>query len=83
MPDAPGGRPVTALRGRVAQRTVGRGTKSEREALVLDTGTETLVLRARRGPSFGPTGYERFIGRDVEVTGTIVGNVLLVDDIGD
>jgi hypothetical protein len=81
MSDAPGGRPVKALRGRVAPRTVGRGSKSERETLVLDTGAEELVLRARHGPSFGPTGYERFIGRDVTVTGTVVGHVVLVDEI--
>jgi hypothetical protein len=81
MSDVPGGRQVGALRGRVERRTVGRGTKSERDTVVLDTGRQVLVMRARRGPSFGPTGYERFVGCEVTVTGTIVGHVVLVDEI--
>jgi hypothetical protein len=65
----------------VEQRTVGRGTKSERVTVVLETASEVLVMRARHGPSFGPTGYERYVGCDVACTGTIVGHVLLVDRV--
>jgi hypothetical protein len=81
MAGDPGGRPVVRLRGRVDRRAVGRGTKSERVTVVLETHQEVLVMRARHGPSFGPTGYERYVGRDVACTGTIVGHVLLVDEI--
>jgi hypothetical protein len=72
-------RDVRALRGRVVARAYGRGSKSEREALLLETSEGALLLRRRGGPSFGETGLEHLLGKTVHCDGTVVGNVLLVD----
>ena len=79
MSDDVGGRPVRHLRGHVVRRVVGRGSKSEREAVMLDTDEGALLMRPRRGPSFGETGYEPLVGKFVACSGTIVGHTLLVD----
>ena len=49
MQEDPSGRSVTGLRGRVVRRTVGGGSKSEREALVLEaSGRDARAARAAR-----------------------------------
>jgi hypothetical protein len=69
------------LRGRVVCRVVGRGSKSEREAVLLETADGALLMRRRRGPSFGETGFEPLVGKTVACSGTIVGQTLLVDAV--
>jgi hypothetical protein len=72
-------RDVRGLRGTVVTRRYARGTKSERDALMLSTPDGELLLRRRGGPAFGKIGLEHLLGKTVECDGTAVGNLLLVD----
>jgi len=81
MTDDAGGRAVRHLRGRVVRRVVGRGSKSERDAVLLETAEGALLMRPRHGPSFGETGYEPLVGKTIACSGTIVGHTLLVDAV--
>jgi hypothetical protein len=67
-----GPREVRALRGRVVRSPYARGSKSEREALWLETPEGTLLVRFRQGPSFPPYGLEHLVGSQVECDGTIL-----------
>jgi hypothetical protein len=78
-PDESTPRRIDALEGKVVLRPYGRGSKSERVALMLDTERGPLLLRRRGGPSFGETGLESWVGKLVVCWGTRVGQVLLVD----
>jgi len=72
---------VRALRGRMTLRPFGVGTKSERDALILETAEGDLLIRRRTGPSFGRTGLEHLVGEEVACDGTIAGDVLLADAV--
>lgn len=72
---------VIGLDGMVVQCFYGRGTKSERSALLLATEMGKLLLRRRGGPAFGNTGLEQWLGKRVSCWGTVSGQVLLVDRI--
>jgi hypothetical protein len=72
-------RDVRDLRGRVVRRRYARGSKSERDALMLATAEGDFLLRRRGGPAFGDTGLDHLLDAAVACDGTIVGNVLLVD----
>jgi hypothetical protein len=76
---APG--PVQKLRGRVVRRLYGKGTKSEREAVLLETEDGAFLLRKRGGPSFGDSSFDALVGELVECTGTLLETTLLVDRV--
>lgn len=77
---SPSSKDVRNLRGLVVRRAYATGSKSERDAVMLDTASGTFVLRMRRGPSFGHTGFEALVGRTVECDGTLVDERLLLVD---
>jgi hypothetical protein len=72
---------VTALRGRITQGLYGKGTKSERKALFFKTADNRYVFRRKRGPAFGDTELKKYIGRDVECDGFLIGSTLLAERI--
>ena len=76
---APG--PVHNLRGRVVRKLLGKGTKSEREAVLLETQDGAFLLRKRGGPSFGDSSFDALVGGLVECEGTLLETTLLVDRI--
>ena len=62
------------------RRAYARGTKSEHDALMLETPAGTYLLRHRDGPAFGDTVLEGLIDATVSCDGTLVdGRLLLVD----
>ena len=72
---------VHALRGRVAEGPFARGSKSERIAIFLETGSNRYVLRRRDGPSYADATLQQLVGCDVECDGVVVSYVLIVDRI--
>jgi hypothetical protein len=72
---------VTALRGRVLQGEYGKGSKSEREAVFIDTPGARYILRRKAGPVFGDTELTRYVGHEVECDGFVVGTTLLAERI--
>lgn len=72
---------VDDLRGRVSRRRVGKGSKSERVALCIDTGQGRFVLRRKGGPAFGDSSLERYRGKLVACSELIVSTTLIADQI--
>lgn len=72
---------VTALRGHVSSGAYAQGSKSEREAVFLDTGTARYILRRKAGPVFGDAELAQYLGRQVECDGFVVGTTLLAERI--
>ena len=66
--------------GRVARRPVAVGSKSEREAVVLEAEDGAVwVLRRRGGLAFDDAELERLVGRSCTVYGEALGTTLLAD----
>jgi hypothetical protein len=73
--------PVKGLRGRVTRGPYAQGSKSEREAVFLETDKGRCVLRRKTGPAFGDAELEQYIGREVICDGFLVGTSLLAERI--
>ncbi|HKA02955.1 MAG TPA: hypothetical protein VKD67_01460, partial [Acidimicrobiales bacterium] len=56
--------------GDVVRRRIGAGSKSERDAVVLDTGDRILILRRRGGNAFSDPALDALVGRRVRLEGT-------------
>jgi hypothetical protein len=61
------------LSGRVVRKPFGRGSKSERQAIVLRTADGDYVLRRQGGLAFGDPDLERLVGRRLRCQGTLSG----------
>jgi hypothetical protein len=72
---------VDSLTGVVVRGPFGAGSKSEREAIWLETASRRLVLRRKDGPSFGDRSLEKYVGKRVKCDGFIVGYTLLAERI--
>ena len=72
---------IEGLTGTVVRAPFGAGSKSEREAIWLDTGDERLVLRRKTGPVFGDRALDKYVGKRVTCDGFIVGYSLLAERI--
>jgi hypothetical protein len=72
---------VDDLTGTVVRGPFGAGSKSEHEAIWLETGGRRLVLRRKDGPSFGDHVLEKYVGKRVKCDGFVVGHSLLAERI--
>lgn len=72
---------VEELRGRVTRGVHGRGTKSERQAVFVETAGDRYLLRRKTGPAYGDTELERYVGRTVACSGFLLGTTLLAETI--
>ena len=72
---------VTSLRGHVSTGLYGRGSKSEHEAIFVETEEHRYVLRRKTGPVFYDPELTQYIGHQVECDGFLVGNTLLAERI--
>jgi hypothetical protein len=72
---------VTRLRGRITQGTYGKGSKSERETVFIETTTGRYVLRRKTGPVFHDPEMNQYVGHEVECDGFLVGSNLLAERI--
>lgn len=73
--------PVKGIRGRVTRGLYAHGSKSEREAVFLETDKGRYVLRRKTGPVFGDVELEQYVGREVICDGFLVGSSLLAEKI--
>ena len=67
------------LHGRVVRRLHGRGSKSEHEALVLETERGSFRLRRPDGNAFRDPELEELEGREINAEGTLEGTIFLID----
>jgi hypothetical protein len=72
---------VEGLTGSVRCGVLGCGSKSEREAVWLDTEQGCYALRFKNAPSFGDTTLNGLVGHRVSCSGFIVDSVLLAERI--
>ena len=72
---------VTAVRGRVTKGEYGKGSKSEREAVFIETADARYILRRKSGPVFADTDLTQYVGHEVECDGFIVATTLLAERI--
>ena len=73
---------VTALCGRVTQGAYGKGSKSEREAVFIETAdARRYILRHKTGPALYDTELMQYVGHEVKCDGLVVGKTLLVERI--
>jgi hypothetical protein len=70
--------------GPVAVRRVAVGSKSERDAVVLDAGDRSWILRRPGGPAYGvDADLAALAGRTVTVRGAAGSGVLVVHEVDD
>jgi hypothetical protein len=72
---------IDGVTGFVLRGPFGTGSKSEREAVWLETADRRFVLRRKDGPTFGDQALDRYVGKRVECDGFIVGYTLLAERI--
>jgi hypothetical protein len=68
------------LRGMVTKALYGAGTKSEHEAVVLETPSGRYRLRRAGGNPFADPELDRLVGREVVCTGTVHQGTLVISD---
>lgn len=72
---------VTAVRGRVTRGPYGKGSKSEREAVFIETADARYILRRNTGPALDDAKLMHYVGHVVECDGFLIGTAFLVDRI--
>lgn len=72
---------VEKLRGRVTKGPYAKGSKSERQAVFLETDRGRYVLRRKTGPVFADAKLKRFVGHTVECDGFLLESTLLAEKI--
>ena len=72
---------VTSLRGRVTTGIYAKGSKSEHEAIFIETANGRYVLRRKTGPVFNDAELKQYIGHDVECDGFLIDATLLAERI--
>jgi hypothetical protein len=72
---------VEGVTGTVVRGPFGTGSKSEREAVWLESAIGRFVLRRKDGPTFADRALEKYVGKRVECDGFIVGYTLLAERI--
>ena len=72
---------VSSFQGWVTQGPYGRGSKSERQAIFVETADRKYILRRKTGPAFGDTSMAQYVGHQVKCDGFVVGTTLLAEKI--
>jgi hypothetical protein len=69
---------MSDFRGKVFRKVIAPGSKSEREAVVLETGDQTLVLRRTGGNPFDDRSLESLVGKTISAEGNVLGGYTLL-----
>jgi hypothetical protein len=72
---------IDGLTGTVARGRFGTGSKSERDAIWLETAKGRFVLRRKQGPTFDDRALKKYVGKRVKCNGFLVGYMLLAERI--
>ena len=74
-------RRITAVRGRVVRGSYGEASKSEREAMFIETAKARYILRRKNGPVFDDVKLLNYVGQVVECDGFLIGTTFLAEKI--
>lgn len=69
------------LRGRVTDHIFGKGSKSQHQALYLETETGTYKLKRKGGNPFFDETLRQYLGATVVAKGIVQGYVFLISSI--
>ena len=72
---------VENMTGLVARASYAAGSKSEQQALWLESDAGRYLLRRKEGPAFGDKSIEKLVGKQISCDGFLVGNTLLAERI--
>ena len=72
---------ITSLRGCVTKGLYGKGSKSEREAVFIETTNGRYILRRKTGPAMEDPKLDECVGHEVECDGFLVGTTFLAERI--
>ena len=72
---------VNSVHGRVTESSYAKGSKSEHNAIFIETPDNRYVLRRKSGHAFSDPHLKRYVGHEVECDGFLIGNTLLVERI--
>ena len=59
------------LKGKVIKKTFGKGSKSEHEAVYIDTGEKTYKLKRAGGNPFFDKALEDLVGKQITASGKL------------
>lgn len=68
------------LTGAVVKQSFAKGSKSEREAVLLLAGDQRYVLRRQGGNAFHDPALEELVGKTIQGTGSLAGSTFLLSD---
>ncbi len=69
------------LSGKVVMKKTSEGSKSERNAVLLQTGNKSYILRKMGGNPFKDTSLEMLSGKNITATGILDRNLFLAKEI--
>ena len=72
---------VKGVVGRVDRAPFGTGSKSQRDAVVIDTREGRYVLRRKNGPAMGDKALDRYVGCRVRCDGVMLSHTLIAEYI--
>jgi hypothetical protein len=70
-----------ALNGKVVKKKFAEGSKSEHDAICLETDNGSFVLRRKGGNPFNDPELHKLIGERVEAMGIINNTLFLADEV--
>jgi hypothetical protein len=68
------------IKGRVIKEIVAKGSKSERAAVLLDTGKKQYVLRRPGENPYSDSTLDDLVGKTISATGNVNGVTLFLSD---
>jgi hypothetical protein len=68
------------LTGSVVKEPFARGSKSERDAVLLIAGENRYVLRREGGNAFSDPVLDKLVGKTIRCTGRVAGYTFLISD---
>ena len=68
------------ISGRVIKELFGKGTKSEHQAVMLDTGQARYVLRRQGGNPFRDPELDKLVGKIIHCSGNLTGYTFIMSD---
>lgn len=66
--------------GKVIKKMFGKGSKSEHEAVFLETEPKEYVLRRQGGNPFYDEELQKLVGKTIRCTGVVLDYTLLIKD---
>ena len=68
------------IKGKVVKEVFAKGSKSERPAVILDTGKKRYVLRRQGGNAFSDPDLDKLVGKNISATGNVTGYTLIMSN---